>query len=296
MTGVPQPYHHIQGVVNKILTYSIVDGPGNRLVVFLQGCNFDCAACHNPYTIGTCDDCGDCVPACHAGALTIIKGQVAYDPATCDDCDDCLNICPISASPMVQNISVGDVLKIARQHRAFLSGITVSGGEATQQLDFVIALFSAIKAAPDLKDLTCFVDTNGHLSAGGWQALLPVTDGVMLDLKGFDPGLHAGLTGLGHAFVHAAARDLFKAEKLHEFRFLAIPGKTDTAGEIGALIDFLTPFGHDIRLRLNAFQQHGVRGAARQWNSMDKPGIDRIKARLNAAGFMNISTPALYQG
>ena len=34
----------IRATVSKVLTYSIVDGPGNRLVVFLQGCNFDCAA------------------------------------------------------------------------------------------------------------------------------------------------------------------------------------------------------------------------------------------------------------
>jgi pyruvate formate lyase activating enzyme len=31
--------------------FSCVDGPGNRFVVFTQGCPFDCLACHNPETI-----------------------------------------------------------------------------------------------------------------------------------------------------------------------------------------------------------------------------------------------------
>ncbi len=217
-----------------------------------------------------------------------------FDPANCDQCDDCLTICPISASPMVHEISVDDIVNIARTHRAFLSGITVSGGEATQQLKFITALFTAIKAAPDLRDLTCFVDTNGQLSAKGWDALLPVTDGVMLDLKGFDPALHTTLTGQNNTLVLHSAQIAAGAGKLHEFRFLAIPGKTDTAAEISALINFLTPFGPDIRLRLNAFQHHGVRGVARQWDKMEQAGIERIKAALLAAGFENITTPALY--
>ncbi len=35
----------------EIIPFSWVDGPGNRFLLFLQGCNFDCLACHNPQTI-----------------------------------------------------------------------------------------------------------------------------------------------------------------------------------------------------------------------------------------------------
>jgi pyruvate formate lyase activating enzyme len=34
-----------------VVPFSWVDGPGNRFVVFAQGCPFDCLACHNPETI-----------------------------------------------------------------------------------------------------------------------------------------------------------------------------------------------------------------------------------------------------
>ena len=37
-------------LVRKIISQSTVDGPGNRVAVFLQGCNIRCAYCHNPET------------------------------------------------------------------------------------------------------------------------------------------------------------------------------------------------------------------------------------------------------
>jgi pyruvate formate lyase activating enzyme len=41
----------ITGLVAGTVPFSAVDGPGNRYVVFLQGCGFDCLVCHNPATI-----------------------------------------------------------------------------------------------------------------------------------------------------------------------------------------------------------------------------------------------------
>ena len=40
--------------VNKIIPSSLVDGPGHRTSIFLQGCNLACDYCHNPEPIRMC--------------------------------------------------------------------------------------------------------------------------------------------------------------------------------------------------------------------------------------------------
>lgn len=280
--------------VSKILNFSCVDGPGNRLVLFLQGCNYACPTCHNPHTIGQCNHCGDCLPACPHAALSLQAGKIAFDPSACDQCDACLSACPVSANPMAQRLSVADILARIRRYRQFLNGITASGGEATLQAPFLNQLFSAIKSAPDLKDLTCFIDSNGHLGAAGWQELLPVTDGVMLDIKAFDPDLHVELTGRSNQRSLASARLLAATGKLHELRFLLIPGKTDRPQEISALIQLLRELGPGVRLRLNAFQHHGVTGPARSWPVMTKEPLEAIAATIRNDGNREVATPAVY--
>ena len=40
----------IIGHVNALETFGLVDGPGVRFVVFMQGCKMRCKYCHNPET------------------------------------------------------------------------------------------------------------------------------------------------------------------------------------------------------------------------------------------------------
>ncbi|MFM5136771.1 YjjW family glycine radical enzyme activase [Aeromonas rivipollensis] len=282
--------------VSRWLPFSCVDGPGNRLVLFLQGCNFRCPGCHNPHTIGLCDHCGDCVPGCPSGALALIDGRVRWQASLCTHCDRCLDACPRSASPKTHQMSVAEVLVLLRRYGPLLTGITVSGGEATTQLPFVVALFAAIKAAPDLTHLSCLLDSNGSLGETGWRRLLPVLDGAMIDLKGWRESVHHSLTGQGRERVLASLQLLARAGKLAELRLLQVPGRSDfldAGGELDAgLAAFLQTLG-PVPIRLNGFRHHGVRGEAMGWQEAAMEELERLSNALKVKGFGPIALPPL---
>ncbi len=250
----------IRGLVTDTLTFSNVDGPGNRFVVFVQGCNFNCLACHNPYTINVCNSCGECVVACPSGALTVGQlGNVAFDDTVCEGSDRCLAVCPFDSSPKARVVDVDELLARMRLAAPFLSGITVSGGEPTQQAAFLHSLFSAVKADQSLAALTCFVDSNGSADPLTWDALAPVMDGAMLDLKCLDPMIHRYLTGWPNDSVLASIRQLHSMGLLYEVRLLLVAGLNDNTELLRRTAGWLAGLDSAMRVKLIGFRRHGVR-------------------------------------
>jgi pyruvate formate lyase activating enzyme len=208
------------GLVSDTITFSSVDGPGNRFVVFLQGCNFDCLACHNPQTIPGNGVVGSHVP---------------------------------------RRVSVDELLEQIRAAAPFLSGVTVSGGEPTQQPAFLRELFTAIKADQSLERLGCFVDSNGACGLEVWESLAPVMERARIDLKCLDPEIHGALTGHPNDPVSASIRYLHDLGLLYEVRMLVLAGLNGDNDLMHRTAHWLAAIDPHMRIKLIGFRDHGAR-------------------------------------
>ncbi|WP_051201788.1 YjjW family glycine radical enzyme activase [Ferrimonas senticii] len=273
------------GHISRLLPFSVVDGPGSRLVLFMQGCNMNCGNCHNPQTIGQCNNCHDCQSHCPANAIRFVDNQRQCDLRACQSCDTCVQQCPRGGNPTAQYQSVSQVVNEIAAQALLLDGITYSGGEASLQAPFLAELSKQLAVHPDTSHLTRLLDSNGLVNDKRWQLLLPHIDGVMLDIKAFDDDTHRYLTGRSNKLVLASAEMLAQANKLAELRWLVIEGVNDSEAEIAAMIALYQRLPNLPVLRLNRFHHHGIRGEfAAKHPATSAARIDAIEAQLNQAG------------
>ena len=189
----------MNGFIHSTETFGTVDGPGVRYVVFLQGCPMRCQYCHNPDTWKM-----------NAGSVR----------------------------------SAQSLMREYERNEAFYrkGGITVTGGEALMQIDFVLELFTLAKK----KNVHTCLDTSGityHPGNSSYNekldALMEVTDLVLLDIKHIDPQGHKNLTGHDNADILAFARYLDEKNIPVWIRHVVVPGITDDPGLLTRLGEFL---------------------------------------------------------
>ncbi len=244
-----------KGLINRILPFSSVDGPGNRSVIFMQGCNFNCLYCHNPETINICNNCGVCIKSCKYESLSNKGKEVVWDIKNCKHCDMCLKSCPNDSNPKSIYMNVDEVYEQIYKVKSFISGITVSGGECTLQHEFLTNLFIKVKEL----GLTCYVDTNGSIPLEDKKEFVDTMDMGMIDLKSYDEDEHKMLTGMSNKNVIENIKYLASIDKLYEIRTVIVPYVLNNEYNIDKISKLISSLNPNIRYKIIRYRNHGVR-------------------------------------
>jgi len=243
-----------RGIINKIIPFSAVDGPGNRTVIFLQGCNFACKYCHNPETINFCTHCGICVAECRSDALSFEENKVVWNKENCTDCDACLKICPSRSSPKTTEYSVESLFEEIAKYQNFTSGITFSGGECTLQFNFLKAALAEAKA----RNISAFIDTNGFLSEDKMHELSGLFDKAMPDIKAVNSENHIDLTEKSNEDVLSNVELLLKQKSVYEIRTVIVPDFLDNAETVEKTAKLIAYYAPETRYKLIKYRKTGA--------------------------------------
>lgn len=177
------------------------DGPGNRLVYHLQGCNMRCPWCANPEGIPP------------RGSIMHVNGK---ERLSCKEFE-------------VQEI-VQDAVRCKPMF--FESGgITLTGGEPTRQYEAIEELLYCLKK----ENIHTSMETNGthpHM-----QELLPLIDHLIMDIKHWDNATHKKMTGVSISEIRKNLEIVLEKGRQIALRIPLIHGfnasVTDMEGFIG---------------------------------------------------------------
>jgi pyruvate formate lyase activating enzyme len=207
-----------KGYIHSIESFGSVDGPGIRFLIFLQGCPMRCQFCHNP------------------DSWAVSKQQ---------------------------EMTAEELLDKAERFRSYWGdkgGITVSGGEALLQIDFLLELFTK---AHERGINTC-LDTSAQpfRRHGEWfdkfEALMQVTDTILLDIKHIRDDEHRKLTRCSNQNILDCARYLSDIRKPVWIRHVLVPGITDKDEYLHELADFLSTLQNIERIDVLPYHTLGI--------------------------------------
>ena len=158
-----------------------------------------------------------------------------------------------------KEMTVDELMADLVQYRNYMEasggGVTVSGGEAMLQPEFVKAIFSACKQ----EGIHTCLDTNGFVRRldDTVKGVLDVADLVLLDIKQMDNEKHIDLTHVSNKYTLDFAKYLAKQNQSVYLRYVVLPGYTDCLDDIHALGKFIEPMKNIEKIELLPYHELG---------------------------------------
>ncbi len=243
-----------EGIVFNVQRFTVHDGPGIRTELFLKGCNLRCEWCSNPESFiqkpqigfygNSCigvDKCNDCVSVCGSKGIIVEDNKVVGTKRDlCTNCLDCFKECPTDTlKKWGEAMSVEEAMEIILRDKTYYEenngGVTISGGEALLQPDFVRDVFKACRA----EGIHTCVETALNISPDVLDDVFAYTDLIITDIKHMDPDKHKQRTGVNNKLIHENMIKISKGDIPIVLRIPVIPGFNDNEDDINAIGDFI---------------------------------------------------------
>lgn len=269
-----EDYLSISAPVFNIQSYSIHDGPGIRVTVFIKGCPLRCLWCANPeshlaepqlMTVSAkCVACGKCIPVCPKGAIRPGEAEgrpiAVTDRDLCVNCGACVAVCPSEAREISgKRMTVREALDKVLLDKLFLDasggGMTLSGGECLMHPDFTEALLYAAKQ----EGIHTAVESCCFASREVIDRVFRHVDLGLLDIKHMDSAAHERYTGVPNTAILENIRHIYHDLKVPvTVRVPTVPGYNDSVENITATARFVSEsLGKEVPVHLLPYHRLG---------------------------------------
>ena len=262
------------GTVFDIKEFSVFDGPGVRVTVFLKGCPLRCKWCHNPEGLkrepqimvsAACNGCG----ACNVAGCALRESGGAGE---CNGCGRCALLCPngyrrLSGTQYTPDELAAKIMK----YKPFFNpegGVTFSGGEPTMQA----------------------IQTCGYCAESVFGRVLRLTDFVFFDIKHTDSEKHREYTGVDNRIILSNLEQLKRSEKPFIARVPLIAGVNDDAVNLTNTAEILRDAKSLLRVELLPY--NGAAGAKYKMTGQDYPFDFRAPTAPDLSPFKRLGIEA----
>ena len=204
--------------------------------------SFDALSCR-PQQCGT-----PCFDVCPEECLSLGQGEIVLKRNDCTECNQCSEVCPTGALEASGFwIDLDDLLYRILIDKPFYNsscgGVTLSGGEVTQQMEFAHRLLKALKA----EGIQTAIETSGFFNYRRFcELLLPWIDLIYFDLKLIDEAASRQFTGQTNRLILDNFTRLVESSQAPLIpRVPLIPGITTSEQNLSGIADFLKNHGID---------------------------------------------------